>query len=344
MKKTMKKVAVIGIKKAELIDVPIPEAKENWVLVKVHAIPLCTQYKGWLNGTSVSGHEAAGEVVKVPDEVRDTCNVKEGDRVVVMPQLPCGKCALCRAGEYIHCENTVNYQDFTNSDGSTDTQVQYLLKPDWLLVPIPDGVSYELASLACCGLGPTFGAMENIGVDAFDTVLITGGGPVGLGGVVNAKYRGAKVIMVESIKYRQEKAKELGADLVLDPDDKDIEEKIRKFTSEIGVDASLECAGSIKAQRLALNTTRRRGSIALVGECNDDLLIQASRDFIRTGIKLFGQWHYNLNGIDKIMQVIQESTVIEYLISHTFPMSEVQKAFEIDSEHQSAKIILKPWE
>ena len=56
-------------------------------------------------------------------------------------------------------------------------------------------------------------------VTASDTVLITGGGPVGLGGVVNAKYRGARTILVERIPYRQQKAKELGADLVLDPDD-----------------------------------------------------------------------------------------------------------------------------
>ena len=79
----------------------MPEPKEDWVLVKVHAVPLCTEYKGWLSGNEYLGHEAAGEVV----EVAQPGKVKVGDRVVVMPGAPCGKCALCISGEYIHCEH-----------------------------------------------------------------------------------------------------------------------------------------------------------------------------------------------------------------------------------------------
>ena len=155
------------------------------MLVKVHAVPLCTEYKGWLSGKEYQGHEAAGEVV----EVAQPGKVKVGDRVVVMPGAPCGKCALCISGEYIHCQHWYDHHEFSGLAHEGDTHVQYLIKQDWLLAPIPDGMSYELASLACCGLGPTFGAMENMNVSASDTVLITGAGPVGLGGVVNAKYR-----------------------------------------------------------------------------------------------------------------------------------------------------------
>jgi L-iditol 2-dehydrogenase len=269
--------------------------------------------------------------------------VKVGDRVVVMPGAHCGKCANCISGEYIHCEHNHNVREFTGLPQGPDTHVQYLLKQDWLLVPIPDGISYERASLACCGLGPTFGAMENMRVGAGDTVMITGGGPVGLGGVVNAKYRGARTISVESIPYRQQKAKELGADLVLDPSDPDIRAKIMDYTHGIGVDASLETAGMVKAQRLCVDVTRRRGLISLIGECGDDLPVQASRDFIRKGIGLLGQWHYNLNGTFKIMKVIQNSPVAEQLITHVMPMSKIQDALEISSTHQCAKIILQPW-
>ena len=206
---TMKRAAITGVRQAVLLDTPIPEPKEDWVLVKVHAVPLCTEYKNWLTGNEYGGHEAAGEVVKVAQPGK----VKVGDRVVVMPGWPCGKCALCFAGDYIHCQNWYDHHEFSGLAHGGDTHVQYLLKQDWLLVPIPDGLSYELASLACCGVGPTFGAMENMNVGATDTVLITGGGPVGLGGVVNAKYRNAKAILVEPLPYRQQKAKELGADL-----------------------------------------------------------------------------------------------------------------------------------
>lgn len=62
--KTMKRAVITGVKQAMLLDTPIPEPKEDWVQVKVHAVPLCTEYKGWLKGSEYSGHEAAGEVVK----------------------------------------------------------------------------------------------------------------------------------------------------------------------------------------------------------------------------------------------------------------------------------------
>lgn len=338
--RTMKRAAIIGKKQSGLLDTPIPEPKEDWVLVKVHAVPLCTEYKGWLNGNEYHGHEAAGEVVKVAQPGK----VQVGDRVVVMPGAPCGKCSLCVSGEYIHCEHMVNPTEFSGLQHGADTHVQYLIKQDWLLVPIPDGVSYELASLACCGVGPTFGAMENMHVTAFDTVLITGGGPVGLGGVVNAKYRGARTIMVESVPYRQQKAKELGADLVLASDDPEIVSKIMSYTNSIGVDACLETSGTLKAQRLCIDVARRKGQIALIGECGEDLAINASPDFIRKGILLMGQWHYNLNSTFKIMKMLGESPMVEKLITHVFPMSKIQEALQISASHECAKIILKPWE
>jgi threonine dehydrogenase-like Zn-dependent dehydrogenase len=181
-------------------------------------------------------------------------------------------------------------------------------------------------------------------VSASDTVLITGAGPVGLGGVINAKYRGARTITVERIPYRQQKAKDLGADLVLDPDDPEIRAKIMQYTGSVGVDACLETAGVVEAQRLCLDITRRRGQIALIGECSDDLAIKVSPDFIRKGITLMGQWHYNLNGTFKIMKVISESPVIDKLITHVFPFNRVQEALEIGASHNCGKIILKPWE
>ena len=336
----MKRAAITGVRQADLLDTRIPEPKENWVLVKVHALPLCTEYKAWLKGTEYHGHEAAGEVVKVAQPGQ----VKAGDRVVVMPGTPCGKCEHCIAGEYIHCEHWINAQEFTGLAYGSDTHVQYLLKQDWMLIPGPDGIAYELASLACCGLGPTFGAMENMNVSATDTVLISGGGAVGLGGVVNAKYRGATTIVVEPLPYRQQKAAELGADLVLDPNDPDVRTRIVEFTGGRGVDAALETAGLVAAQRLCIDVTRRKGQIALIGECGEELTVKASPDFIRKGIVLRGQWHYNRNGARKIMQVLAESPVVDKLITHVFPMSRVQEALELSASHACGKIILLPWQ
>ena len=71
-----------------------------------------------------------------------------GDRVVVMPQYSCGRCILCVSGDYIHCEDLVDFDAFVGTTEGRATMAQYLLKPDWLLPAIPEGISYEHASLA----------------------------------------------------------------------------------------------------------------------------------------------------------------------------------------------------
>jgi len=338
----VKRAVITGERQAELIDAPDPRPKEDWALVKVHAIPMCTEYKAWVGGRPAQylGHEAAGEVV----EVAQPCRVKPGDRVVVQPQYPCGKCRLCVAGDYIHCQHTVNFQEFTGGPEGRATYAQYVLKPSWLLSPIPDGVPYEKAGLAICGLGPSFGAFDAMGLDAFDTVLITGIGPVGLGGVVNALYRGARVFVVDSVAWRVERAKEMGAEAAFDPADPDIVTKVRELTEGRGVDCALDCSGAVAAERLCMDATRRKGKVAYVGESSGDLTIRVSPDLVRTGIAIMGSWHYNLNLYPKIMQVIQCSPAIDLLISHVLPMTQIDQAFELCASHETAKVILKPWE
>lgn len=338
----MKKAVIVGERRASVVEVPDPQPKEDWVVVKVHATPMCTEYKTFDRGGQAQylGHEAAGEVVAVAQPGR----VAVGDRVVVMPQYPCGKCELCVAGDYIHCQDNVDFQAFTGSREGSATYAQYLLKPAWLLPRIPDGVPYDRASLSLCGLGPSFGAFDAMGVGAFDTVLITGAGAVGLGAVVNAKFRGARVIVVESIPYRAERARMLGADTILDPADDRALDAIQELTAGKGVDKALDCSGSVAAERFCVDATRRKGEVAFVGECQDDLQIRVSPDLIRKGLTVRGSWHYNLSLFPRIMQVIQESPAIEQLITHRFPMSQIQQAFEASASHQCGKIILDPWQ
>jgi len=124
-----------------------------------------------------------------------------GDRVVAMPLFGCGTCEYCESGDYIHCYESLKTHEAT--------MAQYIVKPTFILQKIPDDVSYERASLACCGLGPSFGAFQQMDLNTFDTVLITGLGPVGLGAIVNARYRGARVIAVESNPFRTTRANNL---------------------------------------------------------------------------------------------------------------------------------------
>ncbi|MEW6358172.1 MAG: zinc-binding dehydrogenase [Planctomycetota bacterium] len=338
----MKKAAIVGECKAELVDAPDPKAKEDWVVVKVHAAPMCTEYKAFVAGNKGAflGHEAAGEVV----EVAQPGKVQVGDRVVVMPLYACGKCALCVSGDYIHCQHTINFAKFTGSPEGSATMAQYLLKPSWMLPKIPEGMSYEHGSLACCALAPSFGAFQRMRLSAFDTVLITGIGPVGFGAIVNALFRNARVIAVESEPWRVERTRQMGVEHVIDPRDEGALKQVKDLTGGVGVDCALDCSGNVKAERFCIDAARRRGQVAFIGECNDDLAIRISPDMIRTGLTLIGSWHYNMNDVPHLMKVIERSPLIGLLISHVMPMSRIQEAFELSASRQCAKIILKPWE
>ncbi|MBX3050953.1 MAG: zinc-binding dehydrogenase [Caldilineaceae bacterium] len=339
----MRKATITGVRQGGVVEIPAPQAKADWVVVKVHTAPMCTEYKAFLTGAPSQqlGHEAAGEVVEVTQPGR----WQVGDRVVVMPQNPCGVCSLCLAGEYIHCQDVADFAAIHGSREGSATMAEYLLKQERQLVPIPDGMSYDHASMACCGLGPTFGALERVGAGVLDTVLITGLGPVGLGGVINATFRGARVIGVESNPWRAQKARKLGAEAVVDPSADDALAQILALTADgRGVEHSLDCSGVSAAHRLCIDAARRKGTVSFVGESGrtpTELFI--SDDMIRKGLTLRGSWHYNLSLTPKILRVIAANTdKLDRLISHRFALEDVQSAWETQVGGECAKILLKP--
>jgi L-iditol 2-dehydrogenase len=337
----MKRAEIVGERQAVLVDAPDPKPVADWALVKVHAAPLCTDYKAWIAGQRVEfmGHEAAGEVVAVAQP----CAVSVGDRVVVMPLYPCGACALCEAGDYIHCVSGPDFEAFTGGREGRATVAQYLLKPSWILLPIPDDVSYELASLALCSLGPSYGALQRMDAKPGETLLITGAGPVGQGAVANALFRGMRAIVAEPVAERRAIAQNLGAAATVNPDDSDVVEQIRNLTGGPGVDCALDCAGYVPAERLCIDATRRRGRVAFVGECGDALPICVSNDLIRKGLTIIGSWHYNRNDYAGVMRVVRESPLVSKLISRVMPMSAIQDALELSAAHGCGKIVLDPW-
>ena len=341
----MKSAAVFGPEQGGVVDAPHPTAGDNWVVVKIHTAPMCTEFKVYLNGydTPYLGHEAAGEVV----EVAQPCRVKVGDRVVVMPQTPCGQCELCLGGEYIHCQDSEEPPPQPNGSEGRATMAQYMLKQDWMLVPIPDGISYDHASMACCGLGPTFGAVQRAGLGPDHTLLITGLGPVGLGGVINGTHRGATVIGVDTNQYRAAKARDLGAVEVIDPTDPDALQKTLALTRDgRGVDHSIDCSGVVAAHRFCIDATRRKGTVSFVGESGSDSTpIQVSTDMLRKGLTLHGSWHFNMADTPKILRVIAANPdKLDTLISHRFPLDRVADAWDLQASGQCAKVLLKPWQ
>ena len=340
----MKSAVVRAKEQADVVLSEAPRARDNWVVVKVRAAPMCTEYKAFAAGQGhpFMGHEAAGEVVEVAQPGR----VNLGDRVVVMPMNSCGNCQLCLDGEYIHCQDSYDFAALHGSNNGLATMAQYLLKQDWMLLPIPDGMSYDHAGMACCGLGPTFGAFQLMRLDRHDTVLITGLGPVGLGGVINARYRGARVIGVESNAYRARLALDLGAEAVINPLDEDaLRQVLDRTRGGRGVDKAVDCSGVVAAHRLCIDATRRKGAVAFVGECGEDTPLRISPDMIRKGLRLIGSWHYSMRDSARMMRMIGEvGDQLDKLITHRFAIDDIQIAWETQLSGQCGKVILQPWE
>lgn len=103
-------------------------------MVKIRVTPMYTEYKLHRDEhvTDVLGHEAAGEVVEVAQPSR----VKVGDRVAVMPQYPCGTCRYRLAGDYVYPLNNLDILKLTGNSAGTAPYAQYVLKQDWLLIPM----------------------------------------------------------------------------------------------------------------------------------------------------------------------------------------------------------------
>jgi threonine dehydrogenase-like Zn-dependent dehydrogenase len=165
--------------------------------------------------------------------------------------------------------------------------------------------------------------------------------------VINARYRGARVIVVENKPFRVAKARKLGASDVFDQGDPGVLKKILDATGGRGVDKAVDCCGDPVAHRLCIDAARRRGQVAFVGEtyAYGDTAVRVSPDLLRKGLTLHGIWHYNLSLIPRMFQIIRDvPSALNELISHVLPMSQVQRALELSASMECGKIVLKPWE
>jgi threonine dehydrogenase-like Zn-dependent dehydrogenase len=330
-------VAITGAGEVVLRDQPVPAARGDLVVVKILAAPMCTEFKQRRAGEQADalGHEAAGVVVDAGSSTR----VAVGDRVVVMPQFACGVCDLCLAGEHIYCPNQRALLAETGQAFGTATYAQYVLKPDWLLVPVPDDISLLHASLACCALGPSLTATQRTDVGPLDSVLVSGCGPVGLGAVVHAKVRGARILAVEPNPFRSDLARALGADLVFHPTISNVVLEVRAATSR-GVNAAVETSGAPAAARTLANCLRVGGRMAVVSWGNDVELPPLAP----LGISVHGCWHWNHQRYAAEMwsTVRAAGSLLDVLITNVMPMSAVAEAMDVQDAGTCGKVVLLP--
>lgn len=332
----MKALKLMGEGRAEVREVPVPEVKPGWVRLRVTASCLCgSDLHGYRNpgGHRVTpGHEVAGEVAAVGAEVT---NVRPGDRVSVYSIHGCGACPACGSGRFIFCGSVQGVVGFSYDGGDAD----YLLAPASTLYRLPEDVTWIQAALMGDGVGTPYHALKRVGARAGEMIGVFGLGPVGLGAVNVAKFMGAKVVAADINPMRLGLARELGADHTLNPNDPGFQQGLRGLTGGEGLDRALDTGNVEATTNLALDSVKRGGAVAFVGEKNS-ATIRPSAQFIRKEIAVVGNWYHEWGEYDEVVSMIRKGFVPERTVTHRFPIAEGPEAFRIFAAGQSGKVVL----
>jgi S-(hydroxymethyl)glutathione dehydrogenase / alcohol dehydrogenase len=264
-------------------DVDIDDPAPGRVRVRVHHCGICHSDYTALHGTygaspSVLGHEAAGVVDAVGEGVT---MVTPGDKVVLTPIAPCGRCYWCQRDQPGCCVNNAAVLGGAFLDGSTGLSLdgrqvfrglgvggfaEYAMCSETGAVKVPDDTPLEIACVIGCAVQTGVGAVLNTAkVEPGATVLVLGLGGIGLSVVQGARAAGAaQVIASDPLEWRRDAAASMGATTVLDPNADDVLAATRDLTG-VGADYAFECAGVAALAALGVEATRSGGATVLVG-------------------------------------------------------------------------------
>lgn len=322
--------------RAEVLEVPVPDLKPGWVRLRVMASCLCGSdllgYRSPAGHRVTPGHEVAGEVEAVGAGVT---TVRPGDRVSVYAIHGCGRCPACVAGRIIFCRGVQGVIGFSFDGGDADMA----LVPAAVLYPVPEDVTWEQAALMGDGVGTPFHALKRVGARIGETLGVFGLGPVGLGAVNVAKFMGIKVVAADVNAYRLDLALRLGADISLNPQDPGFQKDLEASTNGEGLDRALDTSGSEATTNLALDSVKRGGWVAFVGEKNS-ATIRPSAQFIRKEITVVGNWYHEWSEYDEVVAMIRRGFVPERTVTHRFPIAQGPEAFRLFAEGRTGKVVL----
>jgi len=265
----MKAAVFYGPKDLRIEERPVPAIADNEVLLQVKACAICgsdvrTYNFGAGNITEpvITGHEVSGVVAAVGKRVS---GYRTGQRVTVAPAIPCGECPYCARGIQTMCDNlrSIGYQFHGGF-------AEYMVVPHTAVKAgcintIPEDVSFDEATLAeplACAIN----GQELLNVGMEDTVVIIGAGPLGCMHVDLARTRGArKIVLADMRERRLELARPFGADVLVNVEKENLEERVRQETGGCGADVVIVSAPSGKAQEQALLLAAKHGRISFFG-------------------------------------------------------------------------------
>ncbi|MCL6478203.1 MAG: alcohol dehydrogenase catalytic domain-containing protein [Peptococcaceae bacterium] len=333
----MKALVYHGPYDLRLEDVPIPRAGPGEAVVKVTLTTICgTDIHIMTGGLPITpgtiiGHEFVGEIHELGDGVT---GFSPGDRVVVGAISPCGQCTFCQTGSAAQCQGVIlgGWRFGNNIDGA---QAEYVKVPyaQYNMAKTPDSLTDEQVLFVGDIMTTGFSASDRANVTIGDSVAVFAQGPVGLCATVGARLRGATMIIaVEKLPNRIEMSRRMGADIVLNPDEVDVVSEIKKLTGGYGVDVAIEALGVQETFEGALRSVRPGGKVSSLGVYENNLTIPIDAFGLGVGDIdiLTTLCPGGSDRLNRLINVIKSGRAdLTPLITHTFPLEEIHKGYEI---------------
>lgn len=331
---------VIEPLKTVLLERPVRAPDADEVLIRIMASAICGSDLHIFRGRHPSaplpvtiGHEFSGVVIEIG---RDVENVAVGDRVTLEPVITCGHCPACEAGDYGYCEN-ISFT-YRQGDGS---MADYITIPAKRVYKIPDEMSFEEGALIE-PLSVAVHAVRRADIELGETVLVIGGGAVGILIAGLCKLRGAKkIILSDPNEFRLELSRKFGVTHTILARKEDVDVHIRELTEGRGVDKSFECVGSQTTLHQAMNSLKKNGLATVVGIFEDTEVTVPVTRFVTHEIKVQGAQGYCRDF--PIALGLASLVPLEKLITQKFTLDRIQDALEliINKTENSMKVVIR---
>jgi len=338
----MKAAVLYGIGDLRFEEVPLPKIKQREVLVRIKACGICSSdiarvmEKGTYSFPLIPGHELSGEVANIRGDISSlreetkSVNLKNGDRVVVAPLLPCYECSHCQIGEYNLCDD-YDYLGSRCNGGFAE----YVKAPQENLIKIPPGVSFEEAALT----EPTSVALHALRqVRMGDKVAILGTGTIGIILAQWVRILGAsEVYLVDVVEEKLRVAQEYGFTEVVNASKEDTVKSILEKTGQRGVDVSIEAAGNPITFRQSIQIARKGGKVVFLGNIRGEVTLpdELVSSILRKELTMYGTWNSRLTELPKnewaaTLHFIKVGKLrVKPLITHRFELKQAKEAFQM---------------
>ena len=346
----MRAVVYRGVNDVRLEEVPVPEVGPGEILVRVHTCGICgTDLKKIATGSHsaprIFGHETAGVVAKTGKGVRQ---FKVGERVVVFHHIPCRKCYYCQHKTFAQCATYKQVGCTAGFAPSGGGFAEYVRVMDWIVekgtVRIPDGISYEQA----CFVEPVntcIKGIKTLRLQAGETVLVIGQGPIGLILANLAKRAGARVVTSDLYPARLTMASSFGLIHTIDASKADAGETVRGMTEGRGADAVILAVGGNGLIRTGMDAARPGGRVLLFAQtARGEATIDPAAVCVDEKT-LLGSYSASVElQEESVGFVMNREMDLERLISHRFPLRSGVEALKLAAHPQpdSMKIVIQP--